>query len=51
MGYHFDLVCKALHAIRESSNKKKAYNPVGEVQKAIDWINDLNQKQEDDLMK
>lgn len=34
MGYDFDLTVQALLALREARN----YNPVGEVQKAIDWI-------------
>lgn len=41
MGYEFDIVIKALRALRE----QKKYNPVGEVQKAIDWINDYLEKQ------
>lgn len=36
MGYDFDIVVKSLRALRE----KPKYNPVGEVQRAIDWIND-----------
>ena len=47
MGYDFDLICKALTALKE--NKK--YNPVGEVQKAIDWINDFSLRTEADLIK
>jgi len=34
MGYDLDLVLQALHALRDSKN----YSPIGEVQKAIDWI-------------
>ena len=34
MGYEFNLVVRALRTLRD--NKK--YNPVGEVQKAMDWI-------------
>lgn len=36
MGYDFDLICRALHALKS----ERKYNPVGEVQKAIDWINE-----------
>ena len=34
MGYDFDLVVQALCALRESRH----YSPIGEVQKAIEWI-------------
>jgi len=47
MGYEFDMVVKCLRALRE----RPKYNPVGEVQKAIDWINDYLQKQEEDQIK
>lgn len=47
MGYDFDLVCKALRSLKDG----KKYNPVGEVQKAIDWINDFSLKAEADIMK
>lgn len=36
MGYDLDLVLKALRALKE----QKKHNPVGEVQRAIDWINE-----------
>jgi hypothetical protein len=42
MGYDFDLITRALRALKE----QKKYNPVGEVQKAIDWINDFLDKQD-----
>ena len=35
MGFDYDLVIKALIALRQNPK----HNPVGEVQKAIDWIN------------
>lgn len=42
MGYEFDLITRALRALKE----QKKYNPVGEVQRAIDWINDFLDKQD-----
>ena len=42
MGYDFDLITRALRALK----KQKKYNPVGEVQRAIDWINDFLDKQD-----
>eukprot|EP00347_Sterkiella_histriomuscorum_P016162 403354247 len=44
MGYEFDLIVKALRALRD----RPKYNPVGEVQKAIDWINDYSYRQEEE---
>lgn len=44
MGYDFDMVIKALRAMRE----KPKYNPVGEVQRAIDWINDYGFRVEEE---
>ena len=43
MGYNFDLVIKALRTLRLA----KKYNPIGEIQKAMDWINDHLQKEEE----
>ena len=38
MGYDFDVIVKAMRGIRE----KGKFNPVGEVQRVIDWINDYS---------
>jgi hypothetical protein len=35
MGYEFGLVIKSLRALKDS----KKYSPIGELQKAIDWMN------------
>jgi hypothetical protein len=42
MGYDFDLITRALRALKD----QKKYNPVGEVQRAIDWINNFLDKQD-----
>ena len=47
MGYEFDIVVKALNALKQA----KRYNPIGEVQKAIDWINDYNDKKSMEMIK
>ena len=47
MGYDFDLITRSLRALKE----EKKYNPVGEVQRAIDWINNFLDKQEIDRVK
>ena len=47
MGYEFDIVIKALNAL----NQAKKYNPVGEVQKAIEWINEYNDKMSREMIK
>lgn len=41
MGYEFDIVVRALRALKE----QKRYTPIGEVQKAIDWINEFSIKE------
>ena len=41
------LIIKALRALKA----QKKYSPVGEVQKAIDWINDHLDKDEEDQIK
>ena len=47
MGYELSDILLALRALRDSSqHAKRGYNPVGEVQKAIDWLNDFLVKQE-----
>jgi hypothetical protein len=43
MGYEYNLVVKALKSLRENNKK---YNPVGEVQRAVDWINDYGHQYE-----
>ena len=48
MGYQLDDILLALRALRDSSmHAKRGYNPVGEVQKAIDWLNNYIAKQEE----
>lgn len=42
MGYEFEIILKALRALKD----KPKYNPVGEVQNALDWINDYLERQE-----
>ena len=52
MGYELPSILLALRALRDSSsNRKKGYNPVGEVQKAIDWLNNYVVKQEEEQIK
>ena len=52
MGYELTSILLALRALRDSSSHgKKGYNPVGEVQKAIDWLNNYVLKQEEEQIK
>ena len=52
MGYELSSILLSLRALRDSSSHgKKGYNPVGEVQKAIDWLNNYVQKQEEEQIK
>jgi hypothetical protein len=47
MGYDLPDILLSLRALRDSSmHNKRGYNPVGEVQKAIDWLNDYVAKKE-----
>ena len=47
MGYEYQVVVKALRALRDSNK----YNPIGEVEKAIDWINNYQERMEKDQLK
>ena len=47
MGYDFDVIVKAMRGIRE----KGKFNPVGEVQRVIEWINDYSFQQEVEQIK
>ena len=47
MGYEFDIIIKSLRALKEQKN----YTPVGEVQRAVDWINDYITKENDAQIK
>lgn len=47
MGYELPHILLALRALRDASiHKKRGYNPVGEVQNAIDWLNNYVAKEE-----
>lgn len=47
MGYDLDLIIMALRHLRT----KPRYNPVGEIQNAIDWINDHGEQEQKNLIE